>query len=165
MHHVVMEHHLAVRQRADRLAVLADVRDHQDSRQDLVEARREELRRAADVSEVAEIRRDAQQVFLRQLLAAHDEHDMVEPDLVDEFDRRLVERLREVDAAHLRADVLRELDCVVAFCGDGGHAFLRTDLPESLAERPRCAQYACAFQPQSFALVSTPRIIGSFAPH
>ena len=60
MQHVVMKHHLAIRQGADRLTVLADVRNHHDVGQEARIALWEELGRPGKLAELAEIAGDAQ---------------------------------------------------------------------------------------------------------
>ena len=64
MHHVVMEHHLAVRQGPDGLAVFADVRDQHDIVEETVEARRTKGLRPRQLPDLAEDGGDIQQVLL-----------------------------------------------------------------------------------------------------
>ena len=105
MYHVVVEHHLAVRQRADRLAVLADVGDHHDPGKQTRLPRRAVFRRAVQVADFAEIAGDAREVLLLQLLAREDNHEVVEPGLIDRLDRLIVRFGAQVDAAQFRADM------------------------------------------------------------
>jgi hypothetical protein len=123
MDHVVVEHHLAVGQGADRLAVLADVRDQHDAGQDLRIAFREEFWWPARHALFAEIAGDADQILLRQLLLREDDDDVVEPRLVDRLNGGLVRLLTQIEAADLRADVFGEGNDVELGLRDHGHGY------------------------------------------
>src|SRR3989440_6002831 len=73
--HVVVEHHLAVRQGSDRLAVLADVRDEHDPGQEPRVPLWKESWRSARHAHLAEIARDADEVFLPERLARGNDHE------------------------------------------------------------------------------------------
>ena len=117
--HVVVEHHLAIGQRADGLAILADVRDQHDVGQDLVEARREIFGRTAHVADGAEIAGHAQQVFLRQLLPAKHDHGMLQEGCIDGCDVLIPQGLGHVEAAHFGADMGVQRNDFEAACGGG----------------------------------------------
>ncbi len=104
--HVVMEHHLAVGQRADRLAVLADVGDQHDAGQQARIALGEILGRPAERADLAKKARCPHQIFLRQILLGKDDDEMIEPGLVDCPNGLRVGLLAQIDAAQLRADML-----------------------------------------------------------
>src|SRR5262249_7996399 len=95
-------------ERPDRLAVLANVRYQHDAGKDLGVTLRKEFRGAPRHALLAEIAGDPDQVFLRELLARENDDDMVEPSLIDRFDRVLIGLLTQTEAADLRADMLAE---------------------------------------------------------
>ncbi len=106
--HVVVEHHLAVGQRSDRLAVLADVRNEHDPRQEPRIALGEELRRPTRHAHLAEIAGDADQVFLLELLVRENDHEVIEPGPIDRLDGFVVGHVMQVQPANFRPDMLGE---------------------------------------------------------
>src|SRR5262249_16396069 len=130
MDHVMVETHLALGQRADRLTVLADVRDHHDAGQDFGISLREELWGPAWHALLAEIAGDADQVLLRQLLVGEDDDDVVEPGLIDRLDRVLVGLLAQVKAPNLSPDMRGQRNDIEASLGHDGHWRCSPGTPE-----------------------------------
>src|SRR5262249_40747510 len=118
---VVVEVHLAIRQRPDGLAVLADVRDHHDVGQQPRISLGEELLRARQRRDLAEITCHPDQILLRETLATKQEDEVVEPRLVDRLHGLGVELVAQVDAADLGADVLRQRNHVESGEGCSAH--------------------------------------------
>ena len=103
-----MKHHLAIRQGADRLTVLADVRNHHDVGQEARIALWEELGRPGKLAELAEIAGDAQEILLGKFLIAKNDDGMIEPGVVDGFDGGRIERPAQIDVTHLGTDMGRQ---------------------------------------------------------
>src|SRR5712691_4281338 len=124
--HVVVEHHLAVRQRSDRLAVLADVRNEHDPGQEPRIALWEESCRSTRHAHLAEIAGDADEVFLLELLIRENDHEVIEPGLIDRLDGVVVGLVAQVQPADFRPDMLGERNNIESGHRDHSSAFHST---------------------------------------
>ena len=149
--HVVMEHHLAIRQRADRLAILADVGDQHDAWQNLGVSLGKEFRRPARHSLLAEIAGNADEVLLGELLSREHDHKVIEPSLVDRLDGVVIGLLAQIDPAQLRADMLGKRADLKPGLGQHVHGLSPTSRRRSLLRhgarldsRRRSRNFSCA---------------------
>ena len=60
------------------------------------------------MANLAKIRCHAQQIFLRELLIAHNKNQMIVPNLIDEIYARLIEGLAQINAMNFSANMLRQ---------------------------------------------------------
>ena len=119
--HVVMKHHLAVGQRADRLAVFADVRDQHDAGQHARIALGKIFRRPVQLAKLAEIPGHPNEIFLRQALAGKNDHEVIEPGLVNGADGLVIRLVAQIEPANFGPDVLRQRDDVEPRSGHRVH--------------------------------------------
>src|SRR5215475_10868169 len=106
--HVVMEHHLPVRQGADRLAVLADIGDLHDAGQQTRIALRKIFRRPGQFAKFAKIPGHADQILLREALAGKDDDEVIEPGPVDGADGVVVGLFAQIEPADFSSDMLAQ---------------------------------------------------------
>jgi hypothetical protein len=100
-----MEHHLAVGQRTDWLAIFADIGDEHDAGQHLGEAWRPVFGRPGKLAELAKKSGRADEIFLRKLLTGKHQDKMVEPGLIDGPHGLRGGLFPQIDATQLCADV------------------------------------------------------------
>src|SRR3954467_1142658 len=103
-----MEHHLAIGERADGLAVFTDVGDQHDAWQEAGIALGKVFRRPVQFAELAEIAGHADEILLRQALTREDDHEVVEPRLVDGADGLVIGLFAQIEPTNFGPDVLRQ---------------------------------------------------------
>ena len=132
---VGVEPHLAVPERAERLAVGIDIVGHQQHVVPLdqrVGADRARARRHA-LGDGTEIGGEAALIVLGQFLIAEHQHRVVVPGVLDLTDRFGIERAAEIDAADFGADDGMQLDDGNGAepVRDEGHCFFSRRLPQN----------------------------------
>ncbi len=103
--HVVVEHHLPIRQGADGLPVFPDIADQHDVGQQPRIAFGEEFRRAAHLADLAEGRGDPKLIFLAEFLIPEQQDQMIQPRLIELLHDVVAKGLRQVQLFDLRADM------------------------------------------------------------
>src|SRR5206468_1583013 len=100
-----------------RLAVLADVRNEHDPRQEPRIPFGEESWRSTRHAHLAEIGGGADEVFLLELLVRENDHEVIEPGLIDRLDGLVVGLVVQVQSANFRSDMLGERNNIESgFC-------------------------------------------------